>query len=229
MGFGGPLLLPLSLLLEILLSALYAPILMLAQSRVVWLVLRGRDGGWQPQSRDDGALSLMTALRAHWTHTLVGVVLSSIAWLLSEQLFLWLLPITAGLLLSVPLSWISGGVRRGRLFDLLGLLRAPEERRPCEVLAKLEEELAGCSPDVDASRGVKRLAEDTALREWHLAQLTPRPVVRPPGQADVARITAHWKTRHATSLDELHDWLSDAEERALLADREELLDALRLP
>ncbi len=219
LGFGGPLLLPLSLLLEIVLSALYAPIMMLSQSHVVWQVLRGKDAGWHPQSRDDGKVGLGEVLRAHWAHTVVGGVLAGIAWLLSPQLFFWLLPITAGLVLSVPLSWISGGARGGRVLDVPGLLRAPQERRSCVVLTRLQAELALLpDPQPAGSHGLLQLALDQPLRDWHLAQLTPHDAAVLPGDFNPARITAQWKVQHAGSLVELQAWLTAEEQRALLAD-----------
>ena len=45
-----------SSLIEIVLSALLAPILMLIQSGSVFQILLGRDTGWQPQRRDDGSI-----------------------------------------------------------------------------------------------------------------------------------------------------------------------------
>lgn len=224
--FGGPLSLPLSLAFEILLSALYAPILMVAQTRAIWQVLKGSDGGWQPQSRDDGSIDLSTALRAHWPHTLLGGVLAAIAWLLSTHLFFWLLPITAGLLLSVPLSWLSGGEGRGRLFDRIGLLRAPEERRPCQILSRLKEELQHGSMPPSCIHGLRQLQSDSGLRQWHLAQLPP--AIRDVDRAvfDAPAVTAEWKARHASTLEELETWLTAEEFMALLNNRTFLCDVL---
>ena len=70
MKFGGPILLTLSTLTEMIMSALYAPILMVHQFGVVVSIFRGKDSGWMPQSRDDGALSWAAVARAHAGHTL---------------------------------------------------------------------------------------------------------------------------------------------------------------
>src|SRR3546814_17432989 len=48
---------------EIVVSALLAPIMMLIQSRHVWEILIGRDAGWTLQRRDDGAIPLSEADR----------------------------------------------------------------------------------------------------------------------------------------------------------------------
>ncbi len=47
-----------SVLIEIVLSGLIAPMMMLMQSQAVADVLLGRDSGWQVQRRDDGSLTM---------------------------------------------------------------------------------------------------------------------------------------------------------------------------
>jgi len=215
MRFGGPILLTLSTLFETLLSVLYAPILMFAQTHVIWAVLLGRDSGWELQRRDDGALSWAEAARAHRGQMLFGVALALIAWTLNEALFYWLLPITLGLVLAIPLSWISGGTGRGKLFASLGLLRAPEEKQPAAVLARLQaalEELPGHRNEP----ALKRLARDSSLLAWHRAQLAPATAGPTLADFNAAAVTAAWKVEHATSLDELCQWLNPAETLALI-------------
>jgi len=215
MRFGAPILLTLSTLFETLLSVLYAPILMFAQTHVIWAVLLGRDSGWELQRRDDGALSWAEAARAHRGQMLFGVALALIAWTLNEALFYWLLPITLGLVLAIPLSWISGGTGRGKLFASLGLLRAPEEKQPAAVLARLQaalEELPGHRNEP----ALKRLARDSSLLAWHRAQLAPATAGPTLADFNAAAVTAAWKVEHATSLDELCQWLNPAETLALI-------------
>jgi len=57
-----------SFLLEVVLSALYAPILMLIQSRHVFEVFMGRDSGWKPQRRDSGGTTWSDAWHYHKRH-----------------------------------------------------------------------------------------------------------------------------------------------------------------
>ena len=213
--FGGPLLLTLSTLFETLLSALYAPILMFAQAHVIWAVLRGADSGWKPQRRDDGSLTWAAAMRAHRGQMLAGVILALTAWIVNEALFYWLLPITLGLVFAVPLSWLSGGTARGRVFARVGLLRAPEEKRPAPVLARLRSALDRL-PDAPGEPAIRRLADDPSLLAWHRAQLLP--VDKRPAVADfnAATVTASWKAEHAGTLEELCQWLEPAETLALI-------------
>lgn len=217
MQFGGPILLSLSTLLEIIMSALYAPILMVHQFMVVVGIFRGKDSGWMPQSRDDGALSWKLAVRAHLGHTLFGAILAIIALLISKQLFYWLLPITSGLMLSIPLSWLSGGKRRSKWLKPLGLLRAPQEKYPAPILLQLEQQLAQ-QPPLSRQHAFRKLVQHPALYQWHLAQLPDnsdqQPEFHPP------RILAEWKVHHAKDMQQLESWLEPAESIAFLCQRD---------
>lgn len=119
--YGGPILLTFSVIIEILLSALVAPIMMLAQSRMVWEILTGGDSGWTPQRRADGSIAFSAAWHKHIWHTVIGVMASALTAYLHFDLFLWTLPVTAGLMLSSPLSWVSGMRAPGQAFKRLRL------------------------------------------------------------------------------------------------------------
>lgn len=211
--FGGPVLLTLSTLLEMVVSGLYAPILMVSQFNVVFSILRGKDSGWLPQTREDGALGWKPVARHHAGHTLFGATLAVLSLLLSKALFFWLLPISAGLILSIPLSWLSGGARRTKWLKMSGLLRTPEEKDPVPILAQLKQRLAEM-PKLRKTGGLTRLVNDPHLLEWHLSQL---PDTRGETQTfDPARIIAEWKLKHADSIKHLESWLEPAEALALL-------------
>ena len=217
--FGGPILLTLSTLLEMVMSALYAPILMVSQFGVVLSIFRGKDSGWMPQSRDDGALSWMSVMRAHLGHTVFGVVLALTALSLSTELFYWLLPITIGLMLSIPLSWLSGGARRTKWIKTVGLLRAPEEKKPVNILVKVKENEANLS-HLRHMHPFSRLVNNPLLLKWHLAQLPDLGEQKPTFYAP--RIIAEWKLNHAESLPQLESWLEPAEVIALLSNADYL-------
>ena len=213
--FGGPILLTMSTAFELVMSALYAPILMVSQFGVVISVIRGKDSGWKTQVRNDGAVSWNTAARTHWRHTLFGAIMAVIAFLISIELFYWLLPITAGLMLSIPLSWVSGGVHRAKLLNVLGVLRSPEEKHPDPILAELQRELTSM-PSSETTPPLTRLVNHPSLCAWHIAQLpTPAAVEAPVFHA--AMVTAEWKMRHAESLEHLEAWLEPEEAMALLS------------
>jgi membrane glycosyltransferase len=213
--FGGPVLLTLSTLLEMVVSALYAPILMVSQFGVVFSILRGKDGGWLPQSREDGALGWRSVMRHHAGHTLFGTTLAVISLLLGKALFFWLLPVSAGLILSIPLSWLSGGARRTKWIKMTGLLRAPEEKKPARILVQLKQKLAEL-PHPQKTGVLNRLLNDPRLFEWHLSQLPDTQGEKQ--NLDPPRIIAEWKLYHADSIRQLESWLEPAETMALLRD-----------
>jgi membrane glycosyltransferase len=89
-----------SVVVEMAVSMLVAPILMLHQVRAVLRTLAGFDGGWMPHVA--GRPSLRTLARFHATETLLGAVLLGLA--VAGQLTPWLLPVAGSLALAIPLS-----------------------------------------------------------------------------------------------------------------------------
>jgi len=222
LSFGGPVLLTLSTLAEVIFSALYAPILMLSQFLVVLDILRRRDSGWKAQSRDDGAQSLRVVIRAHWGHTLFGCALAAAAMYLSMELFYWSLPITLGLMLSIPLSWLSGGARRGKIFKVLGILHAPEEMRACEIVTASRRQYSLIKVS-DNKNALIRLMTSNRLYNWHLAQIDPDLDGR---RLSRDRVYAAWLIEHFESLGHLSRELSEAETLAILQNHQ-LLNGMR--
>ena len=104
--FGGGTRFALSVLSEIALSILYAPILMVQQMIAVFRTILGLQKGWSPQARAGGRYGLGTLAICHALETLSGVALTAgiVAGLVSP----WLAPIALSLTLAVPLSALSG-------------------------------------------------------------------------------------------------------------------------
>ncbi|REG84282.1 membrane glycosyltransferase [Marinomonas pollencensis] len=214
LAFGGPILLTLDTLLEVLLSALYAPILMFSQFLVVFDVLKGRDSGWKPQSRDDGATPWKTVARAHLSHTLLGAGLAAGALFLSLELFYWSLPITIGLVFSIPLSWLSGGEKRGNLLSKCMLLRASQEKRPTGIVKRLNDKQAQVTQDdfPVTQPALQRFVQDVDFYHWYLAQL-------PEEEENTlcrSRICAEWQIDKSANLEQLTEHLQESECLAIL-------------
>jgi membrane glycosyltransferase len=140
--WGHPGRLALSFLLEVILSALIAPVLMFAQVQAFVDVLIGRDSGWAAQSRDGDSLSWREAVRSHRGHTAAGLVLGALAFFASPVILLWLSPVIAGLLLAIPLSRLTADAGFGAWMRGKGLLTTPEERTPPPILARYLANLA---------------------------------------------------------------------------------------
>jgi membrane glycosyltransferase len=140
--WGHPGRLALSFLLEAVLSALIAPVLMFAQVQAFIDVLIGRDSGWAAQSRDGDSLSWREAVRSHRGHTAAGLVLGVLAVFASPVTLLWLSPVIAGLLLAIPLARVTSDAHFGAWLRDQGLLTTPEERVPPPILARYLANLA---------------------------------------------------------------------------------------
>lgn len=221
-GCGGTIRLTVSAICELLLSALYAPVMMLIQTQHVFDILTGSDSDWVTQRRQAAMLKWRDAWHFHWKHTLVGVVIAVVAYLLSPTLLAWLSPAVLGLIVAVPLSRISGSVAAGRVLARLGIFRIPEETAPHRLITRRNELVAAAPPL--PSDGLRYLARDQAARLSHLAGNLPRPPDAR-GHPNPHRLTAESKLAQAQSLREALGWLSGPERIEVAADAR-LLDRL---
>ncbi len=140
--YGGRLKLFASLVLEVFLSALFAPVRMLFHSKFVLITLLGRQVGWGPQQRSDLGTGWMEAIRFHGTGTLLALIWAVALFFVNRSFFWWNSPIFIPLLLSIPLSVWSSRASVGRSFRMLGLLLIPEEIEQPRELKSIEASLA---------------------------------------------------------------------------------------
>jgi membrane glycosyltransferase len=220
-GAGGVIGVSASVLVETILSALYAPILMMIQSRHVVEIFLGRDSGWKPQRRD-GSTSWMDAWRYHRRHMLMSAVTAVVVYFISAPLLVWLSPALLGLFLAVPLSRLSGSEFFARLLAKFALLRTPDEL-DIPALVSRREELTRQSSALPED-GLRYLARHPEGRSIHIDGNLSRPP-DPRGQPDPGRFTAAQKLTDARSLDEALQWLTPAE-RVEVAGDAHLLDQL---
>lgn len=102
-GFGQ---FSLSFVSEVVISILYAPILMVQQTVAVVRALAGIREQWAPQARRGTTYGLWTLVKFHWLETAIGVAL--LAGMTTGLVTLWLLPIAISLAGAAPLSALSG-------------------------------------------------------------------------------------------------------------------------
>jgi membrane glycosyltransferase len=221
-GCGGLFRLPFSVVIEVILSSLYAPVMMVLQTRHVLEILTGRDSGWGKQRRDATICTWSEAWEVHWHHLLIGLITGVLAWFLSPSLFFWLSPCLLGLVLSVPLAKISASVAIGRGLARLGLLRTPEETELPDLIHR-RNELAEQSPPI-AEDGLRLLARDRGARLIHSHSIIERPP-ETRGHPDPQRLTAQQKVVQARTLHEALEWLNGAE-RVHVAGDAHLLELL---
>lgn len=216
---GGAGRLILSSLVEILLSALVAPVAMVIQSGSVIGILLGRDTGWNPQRRDDGSIPLRDIVRRHRWHTVLGLVAGIAAFAIATSLFLWMSPTILGLVLAIPISWASGQLTLGLALKRRMLLATPEEASPPEIALR-----AAALATRNAARGyddtdsLVAIHADPALAHAH-GRMLPKGQRRPRGAIDADQTLAAAKICEAETVAEAQLWLSQKERMALLHDR----------
>jgi membrane glycosyltransferase len=172
-SMGGAFKLMLSILTEILLSALFAPVRMLFNSKFVMLTLMGKQVGWGAQSRQDTGTPWGVAVRYHWGSTVLGLVWGIVTFIINRTFFWWITPVLAGLILSMPLSVLTSRSSVGRAFRAKGLLVIPEELNPppeLEWIRSIEQKLRAldASLGVKAPNGFARAVAEPFVNELHI-------------------------------------------------------------
>ncbi|MBS3804541.1 MAG: glucans biosynthesis glucosyltransferase MdoH [Oleiphilaceae bacterium] len=214
-AFGGFVRLTLSVLIEILISILLAPIRMLAHSRYVLSGLLNLSLHWGGQNRTE-ATSWRQALLTHLPGSLVGLGWSVFAWTLDPLFFLWSLPIAIPLVLAAPTSVLLGRSGPGAALRQRKLLLIPEETAPetllvetsdekrllpaTETLTRFEE--AVLSPRVNAMHRSLARHHDGRLRRQNLDQLEKKCLEEGPGA--LSRSELSHLCRDSNSLARLH-------------------------
>ena len=207
-----------SVVCEILLSALLAPIMMLIQTGAVFAVLRGHDTGWKPQRRQGGDIALSAVVKRHLRHVLFGAGLTVAALLVSPDLAAWLSPALIGLLFSVVLSAASASHKAGAYFKRLGLFLTPEEVAPPKIVARTTSLKPIYGTAVARARGFESLCTDGNARGAHLALIEAEQNT-PKGRFDAPEIIAAAKIADADNRGEALALLTPVERLALVNSR----------
>jgi membrane glycosyltransferase len=136
-SFGGFFRLIASIVLEVIVSSLLAPIRMLFHSKFVCITLLGRETSWGHQVRDDRSTPWSEAIRFHLGGTILAALWAAALYVLNREFFWWVSPIFGPLLLAIPLSVVTSLPGLGRGLKRLGLLLIPEETDPPRELAEM--------------------------------------------------------------------------------------------
>lgn len=228
-SYGGIFRLFISSFIEIIMSALLAPVLTIIQSSSVIQILSGRDSGWNPQKRDDGSISWRDVYKVHKKHTVLGFLTGISAFLISTSLFLWMSPTITGLVFAIPLSWCSGSLGIGLLLRKLRLLLIPEEKSPPVIVRRIRELIkSNISKNYNDFDGLVGLKSDPELLRFHIQNL-PQPEIRKKGDIDTDLAVARLKVNDAESVYEASLWLNTKERLALIKDKKLLGELLKRP
>lgn len=228
-GSGGPIMLLISTLFEIVLSALLAPIMMLIQTGHVVHIVFGFDTGWDPQRRDDGSVPLMDIVKRHRSHMALGALSLVAGLLISPSLVAWMSPTIAGLILAIPISWLTSQRWLGLVFRRAGVLVTPEETTtpPVAKRGKALSKALARNEDEELN-GLAALHADPELRALHEAWLPSRKP-RQRGAITADRAMAEAKIADAETIDDVVAWLNRGERLVALSDRALIGMIARLP
>ncbi len=182
--YGGVWRLTASVILEILLSSLLAPIRMVFHTRFVLLNLMGRTVTWRSQGRGDDETGWREAIRHHGVDTVVASAWGAMLYWLNPHYFWWVTPIVGALMLSVPVSVLTSRVTLGAATRRRRLFLIPEESDPPAELRDMAALLAGAEAAAAAvppaeRDGFVRAVVDPYLNAVHRALLGRRRTVRP--------------------------------------------------
>ena len=137
-AFGGGAALVVSMLCEMLFSALLAPVRMLFHTRFVVSALLGIAIQWKSPPREDAATPWSEALARHGVGTVLGGVWLYAIYKFNPELIYWLIPVAGSLLVSIPISVFSSRARWGRNARKAPLFLIPEESAPPPELRRLQ-------------------------------------------------------------------------------------------
>ena len=136
-GFGGAMRAAGSVGAELLLSILSAPVFMMFNTRSVFQVLSGRDGGWPAQARGDGRMTLQEAWIASRWIVMTGILVGGLAAWLAPHLLIWLAPVLLPLVIAPALIAWSSAPSTSALFQTPSETALPENR---PAILRLDEE-----------------------------------------------------------------------------------------
>ncbi len=169
--FGGFIPLCVSIVFEIFVSTLLAPVRMWFHSKFVALTLLGKQIKWGPQCRTDNETGWMEAIRLHGFSTLLAVAwIVGMSWM-NEAVAIWLLPVAAALVLSIPLSVYSSRISLGHAVRRWRLFLIPEELAPPQVIKNLQVGLTERQRQQWQPEGFVRAAIDPYANAVHVELL----------------------------------------------------------
>lgn len=142
---GGAGRLVVGVVIETVLSALIAPIMMIRHTRFVIAILTGSGVDWTPQRRKAGRQTLLDAARANTDVLVIGVLATAAVLLHAPALGWWLVPVLAGLVSAPWLCLLLDSGTSGGPLARWGLLASPEDGVPPSVLTLAREHEARLS------------------------------------------------------------------------------------
>jgi len=160
---------------ETIFSTLHAPLQMLWHTRFVISILMGGTVNWGTQDRGTDGVRWRVALRRMWAPSLAGIGVTVAAWRVDPHAAVWLTPILAAMVFSIPFCVWSSRASFGSRARELGMFLTPEETAPPTELATLRTRLAlteNEKPQLNLDHaGMARIVLDPYVNAIHVSLL----------------------------------------------------------
>jgi membrane glycosyltransferase len=140
-AFGGAAKVLGSVLMEIVFSALLAPILMAFYTKFVFSSLTGLSVSWGAQKRGGDRPSWRELIALHGFQTLAALAAWVVIARFAPALLPWLIPVLLGLTVAIPLARLTSSNTLGERARAGGWFLIPEETSPPVEFQQLEEPL----------------------------------------------------------------------------------------
>lgn len=183
--------------LETGIFTLLAPVLMLFHTEFIILTLCRRTVAWGAQRRGRAGESAWNeAIRGHWIHTVLGLIGSILIWRSDRILAIWMSPVLAGIVFSIPLSYWTGSVEAGLRFRKKGYFQTPEETAPPPELTRLAENISARRkgapplPGLESDYGLLQAVLDPYVNAVHVALLRAKDELPPAAEERFAALRA---------------------------------------
>lgn len=157
---------------------LMAPIMMLFHTRFVIFTVMGKGVRWVAQRRKlGGGIDWREPILTFAGTTVIGVAWLVLALFISHQFALWISPVAAALMLSIPFAIMTTSTRSMERF---GLFLTPEEVTPAPVLRTLNEHLDEVKdrpklhPELEQRFGLVQVCLDPYVNGLHVSLLRRR-------------------------------------------------------
>ena len=136
--FGGWFAVTVSMFIEMIFSAVLAPVRMLFHTQFVLAALTGIAIQWKSPPREDAETHWGEAIRRHGLQTVIGMAWGGVVYWLNPDFIWWLMPIVGSMMISIPVSVFSSRVSLGRGLKRARLFLIPEESWPPKELRMTE-------------------------------------------------------------------------------------------
>ncbi|HWI14689.1 MAG TPA: glucan biosynthesis glucosyltransferase H, partial [Burkholderiales bacterium] len=193
--YGGRLCLLASMFMEMVISALLAPIRMLFHTEFVLSALFGWHLQWKSPPRTDAQTSWNEAIWRHGWHTSMGMAWAGLVYWLNPSFLWWLLPVVGALILSIPISVYTSRVSLGRALRRASYFVIPEETTPPEEIQRAYE----LARDAAALPGFVQAAADPVANAIVCASGSPREAL---ANGNAARVLEKARQSGAQALDD---------------------------